>query len=665
MKLNEQYVGYMMLAASLSLPLLLAILTSSNPTIYAVNIARATESFSDFCRAIDIYGECKHYTVYAWIISRVSTGEVASIALLALSIVTVYVFTYKMLGSSIAGGLAALLYTSTPIILRGIRDHNGLFYTSMLIPLVLLLLYDGFNRGLRSPTTILGLALYTLLSLHPAHFILALSVSALLLLMYARGESMAMNARRILVLLIAVNSGVLAASATGLVQYNPFTVATTMVAVLSLLVSHQKTSLASYRALVVVMVALTSVAVFLLELSVVGVKPAGYFNTIVQWGFAGFIGLPGALFIAKRKASVAEYHVALLTMLLAPTSVFSMSLCIPFVAVASASASRLLVGFHEFTRSVDLSSKLQKPRFISAGILFSAILASYVGTFAINPIMLTYNTPMREVILVAGEQPTKLSEVLTALEHEIVNSVRADLSDRKLIVIATPDNAYWAADLFSRNGFKVQLLASPDSGESSRNLLARLLTSDEDTVLRMLEYITVITGVSEVYLILVYPYTAREAHEYVYIGVPREITMTYMGRTYPLVILEGYEDLALLPSLLVDANKTLGDYFVLMGLERERATAVSWNMRGASILLPQLVVKALRDQGYRVYNYMVGFELNSTIRYFDLVFAKSIEITRISTTYHGVYTVYYMVSVFRYRGGVSHGVAQERTAGSG
>ncbi|MEM4224877.1 MAG: hypothetical protein QXX93_02840, partial [Desulfurococcaceae archaeon] len=126
-----------------------------------------------------------------------------------------------------------------------------------------------------------------------------------------------------------------------------------------------------------------------------------------------------------------------------------------------------------------------------------------------------------------------------------------------------------------------------------------------------------------------------------------------------------YEDLALLPSLLVDANKTLGDYFVLMGLERERATAVSWNMRGASILLPQLAVKALRDQGYRVYNYMVGFELNSTIRYFDLVFAKSIEITRISTTYHGVYTVYYMVSVFRYRGGVSHGVAQERTAGSG
>ncbi|MEM0031672.1 MAG: hypothetical protein QXV48_04995, partial [Desulfurococcaceae archaeon] len=131
-----------------------------------------------------------------------------------------------------------------------------------------------------------------------------------------------------------------------------------------------------------------------------------------------------------------------------------------------------------------------------------------------------------------------------------------------------------------------------------------------------------------------------------FIGVPGSITLE--NYQYPVLVFDAYGDLYSIIEYLYYANKSIEDYLYVYR-ERPRTMALLWTLDGRDMLIAQLCVKSLLDSGYKnVYNYVIGqAPMNYTVSGFELVYSNSIEVGRISITYYGDYTVYYMVALFK------------------
>lgn len=651
MKVLAKWFDYALLVVTLVVVVGLYYAFYHGLAIYAVDLAKTTTSVQEFCTLIDYYGECEVHDVYPWLLSRLLWSDQARPALVALATVSVFLLARKIYGSPYVASLSAVLFLSTPAILAGIRDYHGLFYTSMLLPVAFVLLYSGVERGFKSTATLGGLALYALLLLHPAHFVLALALS--ILAVYTAVHSISTSrVERVLYAVVVLNAILLFLHVFDIVDYVGFSLASVAVVGLSIAFSRYLRGFtrASYVAIALLGYVGLSAMVVVFEQVYLSEVALEFQDPVRFWGLTGILCLPGILLAIRRKTGLAEKYLATLTLVLAPLTLFGVYVTPLFNATTSTITSRLLEELYVLTRSGGLRLSYRLTKLVPVGIVLVTVISAYTGSWLIASELSLINTPFEDVMLVTRDRSIlkRFYEQLLEVEEELANLIASNVTGR-VLVLALPANAYWVASLASRHGVPVQLVSTPYSGTGSQALLAKVLTSEEDTAVLMLKEIASSLKVVDTYVVVVFPYSERHVDGSLYIGVPREARMP--GLRYPVLVFEALGDIASIPWLLRRANRTIGDYLqILASPELERAQPLFWTVKGSRTLLVQLMLKSFDARGVKARNYNVGFEPDVTLRYFDLVYVKSLEVANVTTVYYGTYRVYYMVSVFRLKG---------------
>ncbi|MGC8982551.1 MAG: hypothetical protein ACP5KA_02180 [Desulfurococcaceae archaeon] len=650
---GHAHIGYVVLVAALALPVVYGVVLGADIGTFGIEVARQTSTLEDFCRALDYYGRCNAELVYIWLLSRLGPSFISLNAISALSVLATFVFARRVAGSHLASGLAALIYALTPLVLSRLYDQSGLLHASLLLPLVLALIYEGaVSARFKSLFTTLGVVLYALLALHPASPLVLIALSALLVV---KQDAVAAELRKALLAMVLLSAIItLLGSILGL-GYTPFMVSSTIIAGLSIAYSSvQGPVSASYRLAAGVALVLASVAVILLECSFISTRAEAELNPLYTWGLAGFLGLPGALIATTRPRNAEEARTAVLAFLLPPLSTL-VALSHALVAFTlSISACSVLQRAEDFLAEAAKHGKRRWQGALALLLLLSIAVASLPGSFVVAAELDARSLPFADLPEPLRKQASvrELSRALKLVESEMSSAIRQSSTSNRVLVLSTLENSYWIASALAEHGLTPQLIASPHSSEGSRSLLARIMVSSEEEAVLVLRKVTEGLGTRDVYVVLVFPYSIKEADKSAYIGIPREAVLPYGGGLYPTQLFDAYGDLAAFTQLVTAANKTLGEYFFLTReRELEKSQPLFWTVKGSETLFAQLLVKALNEVSPAVYNYMMGGgELNSTIRYFEAVYLKKVEVGKVRTTYYGDYTVYYMLAVFKLKG---------------
>lgn len=659
MEPSEKHVGVILLAASLAIVFYLYLFVYQGISIYDVDLARAFTSLREYCTSIDYHGRCNVQHYYSWFLSRIAWSNVVQVGLVCVAVVTSFVFAFKVFGSWTISGLTALLYVSIPAIFSGLRS-SSMYYISMLIPLAILLLYIGIAEGAKPAVVITGLILYALFIAHPAHFAISICLSALLIMLAYRGADLN-QAIKIAIIAASLNVIYLVLVISHLANYYTFAVVSTLLLGLSIPLARVigATSRASYKDLGVIAYVILSASILALEVSAPVVAVQTGFNPVEIWGLPGLLGIAGALLVLRRRAGHGEHYLALLLFIVAPFTLF-VHVVVPFFAtISSILASRLLKTLYEMLRATGLTSRnLVLNRVLPVLVLSLVVVSAYASSLFLVPDLRSLGTPFGDLTIITQDRDmlAYAADQLPRIEESLSRVIRDYMRGESIIVISTPENAPWISSVLSRGGARVVVVATPDATIGSRSLIARILTSEELPAVMMLRDIAGSLGVEDIFVILTFPYSERVADKTVYLGVPREAVVA--GMRYPVLVFDAYGDIFQFTRLLDEANKTRGDYLQViedprLKQELARAQPLFWTIKGSRTLLNQLVLKSFEVYGVKARNYNIGFDPEIAVQYFELIHSESLELGTVNTVYYGTYKVYYMISVFKLRGGVS------------
>lgn len=659
MALSERYVGLVMLALAVTIVVSFYLLTNRGVSLHDVDLARVFTTFNEYCTSVDYYGGCDYRLYYPWFLSRVLSGTLIQIGLVLVAILTSFLLAFEIFGSWSLSGLTALLFASVPVIITAV-EGSSLYYISMMLTLAFLLLYKGITRGARSIATIVGVVFYVALILHPAHFILPISLSAMLILLAVYGAEIT-SATRLLYILLSMNTVYLVLVAGQLASYNSFALSSTLLLALSIPVSRlvREAKRASYRELCILAYIVFSVSVLIFEVVVFRLHIQANFNTVELWGLPGLLAIPGAITLFRRKVDLGKRYLALQLLLVAPFTLLVHLVQPFFIATASALASLTLKEIYELTSSTwILPKKLSINKVLPIFLVIMTLLASYFGSTLLTAKLRLEGTPFRDVVDFVKDREAFATIVnsLPSIEANISRAIMGRATGSKVLIITAPENSYWISGVISRSGIPVVAVATQESTEGSKSLVARILTSEEDAAALILREMAKSLGIEDVFVVLFFPFSERPADKTLYLGVPREVQIPNMR--YPILVFDAYGDIYHLFRLLDEANRTKGDYLQIiedprLKTELYRSQPLFWTIKGSRTLIAQLALKSFEIYGVNVRNYNVGFEPQIQVQHFELVHAESLELGTINTVYYGSYRVYYMISVFKLRGDVS------------
>lgn len=655
--LREAAYGFASVVVGLLVVLLFSYATGLYSRILAVDIARATSTFEDFCKLLDYYGSCRAYLVYAWLFSRLAPSIVVAPLLVAMSLASVYLLAWMLLNSKELALIAVLLYASVPMVLSGSTDLNGLLYTSLLAPLTLFFLLTGaYTSGLRGAVfTIVGALLYTLLVFHTASPALTVAILAVLLYKYASGEAISRRNLALAVYTVLVNFAAISLGIVGLAEYIPYLASSTLSLAISIVLVVQRKVTTGYKLTAVLALIIALIVFVMVEFRYTGYKAVAISDPLVSLGVLGVLGAPSALLIARQKGTAPESLVAILVLATLPLMLL-VDYAFPLVcAVASIAVAFAIKWLFDVTRSALAPGKPGISRVAGVIVVVLLLVASYVGSSTVALSAKLQSTPVADLAgYVSTDSAKALLWFLAEVEGDLSKLLKNTSVEGRVMILSSIPSVYWIGAVASRAGLRPYLIAVADSSMQSKVLLSKLLTSSEETALRMLESITSTLQVHDVYVVLLVPFSVRSVDGTVYVGIPREIAAQYGGTTYPVQVFEPAADLSAYLNLLTIANRSIGEYLgIVRSPELEKATSLAWTDKGTSTLFAQLVVKALevQSQNKTVKNYMAltTGDLKSNIKYFELVYIKSTRIGEVSITYYGKYTIHLAVAVFKLR----------------
>lgn len=621
-------------------------------TFYGVPAFLKTASyatnFNDFCRRTEYTGVCDPVLLYAWIISRIPLRAMIIVNLMV--VLTLYILTSRMMNSYIIGGLCALIYSSTPLVLLlDSLDYTGLLFTSSLIVIASLLVFHGFIHEDKNIYLYLGLALYVMGVIHPAAIFSLLVFSAISLIDYVNGN---LTKKKWLVLLVMTSINTMSLFIVGYLNYEIFAIPTILIATVVLISSRLlppfKTAY-SHRVVASLIALLFALLLgYLLfihgnyrSLLITGLKPA------LTYGISGFLAIPGLMIILRGWKSSLEAYLAVTTLSLMPISVVSQTgilLTTAFLSiVACLFLSRVFNYLKESIYTVSILRRVILFTMLAAFIAIPPFTSIIISASSRNANLMLLNeindlNRSRRTSLVFGDS-------LDEIGDEIAGVVESTLLGNSALLIAHWDHICWVQGSLAGRGVDVHIIAHTYSSGPSKTLLSKIMVNKWDTARLIIEKLSKDLGIRDVYVLLIIPYTTNYLN-YSYIGFPGSITSPYYQ--YPVLIYEAYGDLSNIPQYIVLANKSIEDYLYVYQQEY-RVQALLWNTNGREMLIAQLSILALHEAGYvNVYNYMIETRpINTTIEGFRLIYHKSVPLGRISVTYYGDYDVYYLIALFK------------------
>jgi hypothetical protein len=594
---------------------------------------------------MSIIDECDYTYIYTWVLAK--TPPYLTPLYQVLVIILVFVLALKIFGSPVTAGLASFMYAVVPgsLVIYTI-DQTGLALVGLLVAVSAIIMIYGLIGELKTLYLVIGSILYVLLIGYYAIPSVLLLVSMFLLINYVHGG-------------VSVKSGFLLGIVTALTLifyfiYGPAhyglhalpALALAVGVVSALLIDKRFDSLSTHRLLYASILLIVALTLGLLTLRIGNYKFTQVVapSTIHVYGLPGLLALAGILFAFTTNRLIYNQLIALtITILLVNLFDFSTtSLSLIYLTLSSC----IFIDY--------VLKALKELRFTSWKLKISAIII-LVG-FTVTPLAGSFLTVNRgssyglffsEISRLEVDKGfTGVNVDLASLSIELGGVVKSNTTSSKVLVVSHWDYSYFLQSVLVNHGIKAYSITHSYGGAASKSLLSSIMVSNWETSRLMLKNISSELGVQDVYILLTFAYSVGYGNAS-YIGAPATIELE--NYQYPLLVFDAYGDLFNVFEYLVYSNKTIGDYLYVYS-ERPRMMALLWTSNnGLSMLITQLSLKALRDSGFmNVYNYVISQSpLNYTVAGFDLVYSKSIELGKVSTTYYGEYTVYYMVALFK------------------
>ncbi|MEM2170553.1 MAG: hypothetical protein QXU03_02195 [Desulfurococcaceae archaeon] len=613
----------------------------------ALSVARYAESFEEFCKLVEYSGKCELAFAYIWLFSKIPPQAFVIFNILTLLIT--YIVTRRLLHSGIGGVFAAFMYAITPGILASyFLEQSGLLLLSPLIATTTLLTAHGLLEGERVYLAA-GLALYVFMILHPAGFLPLLVGLILLLSDYVEGNITWWKVRVFLAMTLTAMIALMVVKPT---NYDVYAVPLTAMSLGFLGAVHiaRGRLQASYKAIILILTAILGVVCGLFIRAAGVYRSADYITTpssIVMYGLPGLIAIPGFLLAIWTPTSHEERRIALIALpvaLLTTIGHFAITTAIPLLA---------------FTGSIVLS-KLVKAigkGAVPASKIYKLVAVLTLTTFIVVPVFCSYmastrftgiNALSKEIVELSRERGlgARPDINLRVLGEEVADAVKSSARGEKVLVVTYWDYSYWVQSALAERGVKALTLSHPYGSVQSKSLVSRIFVNNWRTSREILKDISREIGVEDVYVLITTVYSAGPMNDS-FVGVPQT---AYTATGQPSQPIYGaYGDLINIPAYLKLANKTEGDYLFLGTGISERSRPLMWTATGRETLVVQLCILAMSRAGYSaVYNNMIETRpLNATVTGFELVYAGIIPVGEVNVAYYGMYSVYYMVALFK------------------
>ena len=642
-----RFAEFVLLASAIAIYLLFFFQRGEYTQPMILRAAERAQSFNEFYSSLDYAGFPSYSLLYAWLFSKI---PLVLPALQVALMLVLYVVARKVSGSGIVGSLSALIYAVAPgtLTLYALDPSGFLLALPVILLSILLLLYGGLVST-SNVALVAGFTLYLFTLLHPGGSLPLLVFTTITLLGYLEGRQMHRELKVLLLMVIAVVVVVVYFKPA---NYDIYTVPSIVVATCTLLVHYvvkaSRVLTASERTVVVVQTALLAL------LSGILVYVTGDYKALspitpsiaIMYGASGLFALFGFLTVMLSESSHVERCIVALAFTLTSLSAVSYA-AFPVALVSLVLASSLFLG--RVARVLVSNTTALGRVGVSTAILvlLALIIALVPGSYVVSASFVEKPMVFREAVDLSknkGFQGIGV-EVVEALGEELADAVRLSSTSNTVLVVAYWDYSYWVHGILASKGVRAITLSHTLGDEQSKSLVSRIMVSDWETSRALLKHISLEKGVNDTYVLVTFAYSVDYTNDS-FIGVPYTIYGATSQR--PILLYEGYGDLAYTPLYLRLANKTLGDYIYQL-LGNERAQSLLWTSQGREILISQLCVKALHDAGYSaVYNYMIESRpLDPSISGFKLIYSRSIPLGRISVAYYGDYNVYYMIALFK------------------
>ncbi|MEM3992835.1 MAG: hypothetical protein QXW93_01315 [Desulfurococcaceae archaeon] len=618
----------------------------SNPGFYPqlFTVARSASSLEDLCKMLSITGECDSFYIYTWILAKAPTFLVPVYQIPA--VILIFIIARKIFGSTVTAGLASFIYAISPgsLIVYN-ADQAGLALAGLLITISALITTYGLINEFKFQYALMGLVLYVALLGHVAVHVVLLLLAMVLLVRYISNQ---IDLRTGAILILFLISALITFFINGLRYYSLYSVPAVVLAIgvsLGLFLNKWLSTLSSHKVVYASIILVSAVTSGLLML-VIGSYSYNYTTTtnmIYVYGLPGLLSLPSMMlvFTNRKKLQAQLVAVAVTALLVNLFDPSIMSLVLAYLSLTSCVFIDTLLRVIKDLRVVNW-----KIRFGAPVALLVFITISFFGSYlAVSEEAASANVFSEITRLTADKGLGKISIDLTKLSEDLGRAVKSTANSSEVLIIAHWDYAYFLQSSLASEGLRAYLIANPRSGIRGKSLLSSIMVSSWETSKLILENISSEINVKDVYVFVSFAYSVSYGNNS-FIGVPGSITLE--NYQYPVLVFDAYGDLYSIIEYLYYANKSIEDYLYVYR-ERPRTMALLWTLDGRDMLIAQLCVKSLLDSGYKnVYNYVIGqAPMNYTVSGFELVYSNSIEVGRISITYYGDYTVYYMVALFK------------------
>lgn len=643
-------VEYVLLALAIAIHTWLFMVNELYLHPTALGVARHTENFGEFCQLVEYNGRCELAFAYTWLFSKIPPQMLVAPNVLAL--LTTYIVTRRLLRSGIAGAFAAFMYAITPSILTSyFLEQSGLLLVSPLVTTAALLVAYGLLVEGKKMYLAVGLALSTFMIFHPAGLLPLLTGFILLLSDYVEGALARWKVKALLAMTLVAIIALVVAKPT---NYDVYTVPLTVMSIvfLSTVYVVREKLQASYKAVMLVLTTLLGAACGLLIYVTEMYRSVVYIATpspIAMYGLPGLIAIPGFLLATRTPTSREERLIALTALPVALLTIIGYFAITTAISLLAFTGSIIISKYAKAAGGAVSTSKIRKLAITLTVIMFVVVptFCSYTALTRFTRI----NVLSKEVVELSLERglDTGLSIDLRILGEDIASAVKLSAKGEKVLIVTHWDYGYWVQSALAEKGIKALTLSHQYGSSQSKSLVSRIFINEWRTSEEILRNISREMGVEDVYVLITTTYSAGLVNNS-YVGVPQAVyTATSQ---YPVLMYSAYGDLTNIPMYLKFANKTEGDYLFLGTGVGERSKSLMWTVLGREILIVQLCISAMSKAGYSaVYNNMVETRpLNATITGFELVYLENIPVGEVNVAYYGVYSVYYMVALFKLLG---------------